>query len=88
MKCFIAVFGDKNTGATQSVKRNFPDRCYQVGPGDAWVVAEEGSTCSDICVKLGMHDKGKRNGVVVQLGEYNGYYARSLWEKINQWLEG
>ena len=85
MKCFIAVFGDKSAGVTQSVKKNFPGQCHKVGPGDAWVVAADGATCSDVAVKLGMHDKGKRNGIVVQLDEFNGFYARSLWEKINQW---
>ena len=85
MKCFIVVFGDKSADAEQSVKRQFPDHCRRVGPGQAWVVAAEDATCSDVAERLGMHSKGERNGIVVQLEEYNGFYARSLWEKIDQW---
>ena len=88
MNCFIVAAAGTNPVTERAIQSNFKDRYFKIEAGSVWVVASESAACNDICQKLGMHPKSNRTGVVVKMDEYNGFFVRSLWEKITQWQAG
>ena len=85
MHCFVIVTGGTNPLTKKVIQSNFREHNYEIVPERAWIVASELSTCADVCEKIGLNGKTKRTGVVVKADEYNGWFARSLWEKANEW---
>ena len=85
MKRFIAISKDEEVLA--AVPKRFPDQHYEIQHG-VWAVAATNKTIGDICVMLGIHpsDEGHA-GVVVNASDYNGYFNKDLWEKLQLWEE-
>ena len=88
MYCYLVVFGPGDADASTVVSETFPDRSFTVVPERVWVVASERATCGDICEAVDMVPGGRHTGVVSRMNEYNGYFSRSLWEKVNHWCKG
>ena len=86
MNSFVIALGEQSAGAQKDIESSFP-RNYPVVPGQVWVIASTERACVDICQKIGLQSGGPRNGVVVRFEDYNGLFARSLWEKINEWQQ-
>ena len=85
MHCYIIVFGDQSANAQQALEREFPQYHHLVVPDRVWVIGSVKPTCGEVCEAIGMVPGGEHNGVVVRVDDYNGYFARSLWEKIALW---
>ncbi len=85
MHCYLVVFGRNDADASGTISRAFPLHNFPILSGKAWVVASEHPTCGDICEAVGMVPGGLHSGVVSRMDEYNGFFAQTLWEKINVW---
>lgn len=85
MHCYLVVFGARDTDASDTIRDAFPEHSFPVIPGKAWVVAAKHSTCGEVCEAVGMVPDGPHTGVVSRMDEYNGFFAQTLWEKINLW---
>jgi len=88
MNCFIAISEDPQVQA--AVPKKFPKHNYPIQPG-VYALAAADSTVGDICRMLGIHARGEGGeraaGVVVQVADYNGYFDKGLWEKLQLWEE-
>ena len=85
MHCFIVGSAGSNPLTEQAIQRHFPDHNYKIVPGKLWAIASELATCIDICQILGLNAESNRTGVVVKMDEYNGFFERGVWEKVNEW---
>lgn len=93
MRCFIIVYGDDPTleqAQADQIESAFPDRHHRLGR-HAWVVASDAAMPHEICDMAGIPmsppEEGAPDfsGVVGRVDEYNGLFARVLWEKIRAW---
>lgn len=82
MNCFIAISQEADVLA--AVPDKFPDHHFEIQHG-VWAVAAANKTSGDICNALGINNDSKRAGVVVGASAYNGYFANTLWEKLQLW---
>ena len=91
MKLFlISPRNESQSRVEQLVKENFP--CHMLLPNrgsSVWVLAAPANqTPSNIASKLDMRPAEQSNfGLVVQIGEYDGYDFRSLWQQFEAWLD-
>jgi len=77
----------KDEEVLAAVPKRFPEQHYEIQHG-VWVVAATNKTIGDICVMLGIHPGDEhegRTGVVVDASDYNGYFNKGLWEKLQLW---
>lgn len=86
MHRFLVVVPPGSTVQASTVNDTFPNH-HEVTPERVWAVAGPQSTCVDVCEALGIggRESSDATGVVVMIGEYNGFFERALWEKINAW---
>ncbi len=86
MHCFLVVIPPGSTVQASAVNDKFRNH-HEVIPDRVWAVAGPQSTCVEVGEALGIGRRGTSDatGVVVKIGEYNGFFERALWEKINAW---
>ena len=85
MHCYLVVFGPQDADASGAVRNAFPQHQFAVIPGKVWVIASEHPTCGEVCEAIGIVPGSAHSGVVSRMDEYNGFFAQTLWEKVNLW---
>lgn len=63
----------------------FMPHVYPIVPGVSWAIGTNSRTASDVAGALNLGPG--RTAVIAKLQEYNGYAARTLWEKVGEWSE-
>jgi len=86
MKSFI-VTSDEAASVVQTIDDHYRDYSFQV-TDQVWVIADDNAkTTFDICEKFGFNDKRKQSGAVFDVTNYQGFFNKALWEKLNTWGE-
>ena len=89
-ECYVVISSNIEKIEASKVEAAFPD--HLTLNELAWVIATDLKTCSDVCAEVGLKPPPREGtlqdfstGLVVKLEEYNGFFARELWEKIDVW---
>ena len=89
MRLFLISAADScATEVKKLVEEHFEDRNIALDERSSplWIVAApENKTAGDVCDAIGMGDS--TSGIVVEIGEYNGYEPKTLWQRLQVWLD-
>ncbi len=83
MKRFIVISPTDEDVNASLIAEKFPNK-HEVLDDRVWMVASRQTTCAEICEELGIGVDGKQ-GVVIKMDNFYGFYDRALWEKANEW---
>lgn len=81
MTVFAVIAPSFNEQLEKAVKDKFPDRWYEIVPGQ-YLVSVDKMTGGQIMEKLGLAEGSRGRAMILRLGSYTGWHAKDMWEWI------
>ena len=88
MNIFVVVLPTDSVLAESNLA-GFVPHVHAIVPGRVWATGTQLRTGADVDREIGLGPTGGSDAtaVILKVGEYNGFAAKSLWEKLSEWSE-
>ena len=81
---YLVVLRQPNPDIWKRIKEEWPEHHFILDTRSAYIALESVLLTDDLAEKIGMNEKEKVAGVVVEIAEINGWISKKLWEWIRK----
>ena len=83
MKIFAIMAPAHSDTLKAAIASNFPERWYEVFPGQFFVAAAKSKTSAEVAATLGLSGGSLGRAIVLPVSNWHGWHSKDTWEWLN-----